>query len=44
MHGGLALGNVYFSLTDIMQNVKGIQNVLATLYPQKAIVPQMNWL
>jgi uncharacterized lipoprotein YddW (UPF0748 family) len=44
MRNRVALGNVYFSLTDIMQNVKGVQNVLATLYPQKAVVPKMNWL
>jgi uncharacterized lipoprotein YddW (UPF0748 family) len=44
MRDRLALGNVYFSLSQIMQNVKGIQNVLAILYPQQAIVPKMNWL
>ena len=44
MHDRLALGNVYFSLADIMQNVKGVQEALAALYPQKAIVPKMKWL
>ena len=44
MHDRLALGNIYFSWTDIRENVKGIQTVLAELYPQKAIVPKMNWL
>jgi uncharacterized lipoprotein YddW (UPF0748 family) len=38
------LGNVFFSLTQIMQNVKGIQTELATLYEQKALIPKMDWL
>ncbi len=38
------LGNVFFSLTQIMQNVKGIQKELATLYEQKALIPKMDWL
>jgi uncharacterized lipoprotein YddW (UPF0748 family) len=44
MRDRLALGNVFFSLTQIMQDVKGIQNALAILYQQKAVVPKMNWL
>lgn len=44
MHDRLAMGNIYFSLTDIMDNVKDVQSVLAMLYPQKAVVPTMNWL
>ncbi len=44
MHDRLALGNIFFSLSEIMQNVKGIQNVLAILYQEKAVVPKMNWL
>ena len=40
----LALGNVFFSLTEIMQNLKGIENQLAAVYQQKAIVPKMPWL
>jgi uncharacterized lipoprotein YddW (UPF0748 family) len=44
MRGRLALGNVFFSLSQIMQNVKGIQNELSILYQEKAIVPKMNWL
>ena len=44
MHDRLALGNIFFSLSEIMQNVKDIQSILAILYQQKAIVPKMNWL
>ncbi|CAF3325630.1 unnamed protein product [Rotaria sp. Silwood2] len=44
MRNRLALGNVFFSLSQIMENVKGIQNSLAILYQEKAIVPKMNWL
>jgi uncharacterized lipoprotein YddW (UPF0748 family) len=44
MRARLALGNVFFSTSDIMNNVKGIQTRLAELYQQKAIIPQMNWL
>ncbi|CAF5145301.1 unnamed protein product, partial [Rotaria sp. Silwood1] len=40
----LALGNVFFSLSQIMENVKGIQNEFAIIYQEKAIVPKMNWL
>ncbi|CAF1088386.1 unnamed protein product [Adineta steineri] len=44
MRDRLALGNVFFSLSQIMQNVKGIQNMLAIIYQEKAVVPKMNWL
>ncbi|CAF0970419.1 unnamed protein product [Rotaria sordida] len=44
MHERLALGNVFYSVKQIMQNVKGIQTELATLYKQKVAVPKMNWL
>ncbi|CAF3246687.1 unnamed protein product [Rotaria socialis] len=44
MRDHLALGNVFFSLSEIMNNVKGIQNALAILYQEKAIVPKMDWL
>ncbi len=44
MHDRLALGNIFFSLNQIMQNVKGIQTELAAIYKQKAITPKMNWL
>jgi uncharacterized lipoprotein YddW (UPF0748 family) len=44
MRDRLALGNVFFSLSELMENVKGIQNILSILYQQKAIVPKMNWL
>ncbi|CAF3285016.1 unnamed protein product [Rotaria socialis] len=44
MSNRLALGNVFFSTKQLMQNVKGIQNELAKLYTDKAIVPKMNWL
>lgn len=40
----LALGNVFFSAKQIMQNVKGIQGELTKLYRDKAIPPKMNWL
>ncbi|CAF3963438.1 unnamed protein product [Rotaria sordida] len=44
MRDRLALGNIYFSTKEIMRNVKGIQEELAKLYKQKAIIPKMNWL
>jgi uncharacterized lipoprotein YddW (UPF0748 family) len=44
MRDRLALGNVFYSAKQIVQNVKGIQTELATLYKQKAIIPKMNWL
>ncbi|CAF0970438.1 unnamed protein product [Rotaria sordida] len=44
MRDSLALGNVFFSVAQIMQNVKGIQTELAKLYKQKVAVPKMNWL
>ncbi|CAF0953214.1 unnamed protein product [Adineta steineri] len=44
MRDRLALGNIYFSTKDIMNNIKGIQTVLAELYKQKAMIPKMNWL
>ncbi|UJR31551.1 hypothetical protein I4U23_019038 [Adineta vaga] len=44
MRDRLSLGNVFFSLSEIMRNVKGIQNALAILYEQKADVPKMPWL
>jgi uncharacterized lipoprotein YddW (UPF0748 family) len=44
MRDRLALGNVFFSLSELMENVKGIQNILSILYQQKAIVPKMHWL
>lgn len=40
----LALGNVFYSTRQIMQNVKGIQTELAKLYPEKVNVPKMSWL
>ena len=39
-----ALGNVFFSLAEIMQNLKGVQDAIVALYRQKAKVPKMNWL
>jgi hypothetical protein len=44
MSNRLALGNVFFSTKQLIQNVKGIQNELAKLYTDKAIPPKMNWL
>jgi len=44
MRDRLALGNVFYSVKHIVQNVKGIQTELAALYKQKAIIPKMNWL
>ncbi len=44
IHDRLAVGNVFFSLREIMQNIKGIQNALSIYYPQKAIVSKMSWL
>ena len=44
MRSNLALGDIFFSWAEIIQNVKGIQTKLADLYQQKAIVPTMNWL
>jgi uncharacterized lipoprotein YddW (UPF0748 family) len=44
MHDRLALGNIFFSLSEIMKNVKGIQTELAAIYKEKAITPKMNWL
>jgi uncharacterized lipoprotein YddW (UPF0748 family) len=39
-----ALGNVFYSTKQLMQNVKGIQSELATIYKYKASPPIMNWL
>ena len=39
-----ALGNVFFSTKQIMQNLKSIQTELARLYPDKVNVPSMSWL
>lgn len=44
LRANLALGNVFFSWRDIMENVKGIRDQLTVLYEQKAIVPRMDWL
>jgi uncharacterized lipoprotein YddW (UPF0748 family) len=44
MRDRLALGNVFFSSTQIMQNIKGIQTELASLYKRKALTPKMEWL
>ncbi|CAF1237401.1 unnamed protein product [Adineta steineri] len=44
MRNRLALGNVFYSVKHIVQNVKGIKNELAILYKQKAIIPKMSWL
>jgi uncharacterized lipoprotein YddW (UPF0748 family) len=40
----LALGNVFFSWSQIKQNVKGIRSELAMSYKQKANIPRMSWL
>ena len=44
MRTRLALGNVFFSTRQIMQNVKNVQTDLAVLYREKAVVPKMSWL
>ena len=44
MRTRLALGNVFFSTRQIMQNVKSIQADLAALYKEKALIPKMSWL
>ncbi|CAF1172713.1 unnamed protein product [Rotaria sordida] len=44
MSDRLALGNIFFSAKQIMQNIQGIQGQLAILYQEKAITPIMSWL
>ncbi|CAF2260797.1 unnamed protein product [Rotaria magnacalcarata] len=44
MREHLALGNVFYSVKQIMQNIKGIQNELTELYKQKSTSPKMDWL
>ena len=44
MSDRLALGNIFFSTRQIMQNIKGIQQALMILYEKKAITPIMKWL
>ena len=39
-----ALGNVFYSAKQIVQNVKGIQTEIGKLYPQKVSTPKMPWL
>lgn len=40
----LALGNVFFSTSQIIKNIKGIKTELAKLYRNKALLPKMKWL
>ncbi|CAF3646318.1 unnamed protein product [Rotaria socialis] len=42
MREHLALGNVFYSVKQIMQNVKGTQTELTELCKQKATIPKMD--